>query len=307
MGADGGSIPDRRDLVKTRGKAAVADKAVARERFFNCALSRKRLAKPVVADPLGKLYNKDAMIEYLLDKSAYGDGEQICPYILGVKDLLTLNAQPNPDEGEGKAPFVCWLSLKEMNGAVPFIALRHCGCVFADGALRAVLPNLAKVGDEAVGPTEEASCPNCTKPFHPTSAASVLPIYPSQDVQEVLLATLFATRAAAKANKKRKKEGKEKDGKEKDGKEEKGERASKVAKLKTEASSRSASGSPAPVSNASLAPSVRAQLAEHEKRRQAAKAGMSDAVKAMFHKNDGAKKGDVADFFGRTFNRYATN
>lgn len=39
----------------------------------------------MVADPLGKLYNKDAVIEYLLDKSAYGDGEQICPYISGVK------------------------------------------------------------------------------------------------------------------------------------------------------------------------------------------------------------------------------
>lgn len=43
MGADGGSIPDRRDLVKTRGKAEKADKGVARERFFYCALSRVRL------------------------------------------------------------------------------------------------------------------------------------------------------------------------------------------------------------------------------------------------------------------------
>ncbi|GMK55008.1 hypothetical protein CspeluHIS016_0200640 [Cutaneotrichosporon spelunceum] len=296
MGADGGSIPGRRDLVKTRGKAATTGKAVARERFFYCALSKKRLAKPVVADPLGKLYNKDAVIEYLLDKNAYGDGEQICPYISGVKDLLTLNAQPNPDEGESKAPFVCWLSLKEMNGAVPFIALRHCGCVFADGALRAVLPNLAKTGETAEGPAE-AACPNCTKAFDPTSAAAVLPIYPAEEVQEELLADLLAARAAAKANKKRK------SGKDKEKKEDKGDRVTKVAKLKND---RSASGSPAPA-NSSLAPSVRAQLAEQEKRRLAAQAGMSDAVKAMFHKGDTGKKGDVADFFGRTYNRYATS
>lgn len=38
-----------------------------------------------MADPLGKLYNKDAMIEYLLDKSSYGDGEMICPYVTSVK------------------------------------------------------------------------------------------------------------------------------------------------------------------------------------------------------------------------------
>lgn len=197
---------------------------------------------------------------------------------------------------------MCWLSLKEMNGAVPFIALRHCGCVFADGALRAVLPNLAKIGTEAPEGPAEAACPNCTKAFDPTSPAAVLPIYPPQDVQDVLLTALFAARAAAKANKKRKKEGKEKDGKDK------GEHASKVAKLKNEERSRSASGSPAPGSaNSSLAPSVRAQLAEQEKKRRAAQAGMSDAVKAMFHNGDAGKKGDVADFFGRTFNRYATS
>lgn len=39
----------------------------------------------MVVDPLGKLYNKDAIIEYLIDKSSYGDGEMICPYVNGVK------------------------------------------------------------------------------------------------------------------------------------------------------------------------------------------------------------------------------
>lgn len=34
---------------------------------------------------LGKLYNKDAIIEYLLDKSAYGDGGDICGHIRSLK------------------------------------------------------------------------------------------------------------------------------------------------------------------------------------------------------------------------------
>lgn len=42
MGADGGSIPDRRDLVRTKGKAEVTDKALLRELFFFCALSKVR-------------------------------------------------------------------------------------------------------------------------------------------------------------------------------------------------------------------------------------------------------------------------
>jgi hypothetical protein len=44
MGNDGGSIPDRRDLVRTKGKAEQADKAnQLRARWFFCALSKVRL------------------------------------------------------------------------------------------------------------------------------------------------------------------------------------------------------------------------------------------------------------------------
>lgn len=327
MGADGGSIPDRRDLVKTKGKAEQTDKALRRERFFLCALSKKPLTKPVVADPLGKLYNKDAVLEYLLDKSAYGDGEEICRYIKGVKvgklcgrdranpqDLLTLNVMPNPNRDEdadatsaSRAPFVCWLSLKEMTGAVPFIAIRSCGCVFSEAAIRAVVPNLGAGGSKDEGADSAAPCPNCTKPFNPTSRTAVLPINPNPDVQDALLEALLAGRAAAKANKKRKAASSEVKKEGKDGK----EVSSKAA--------RTGSDSPAPGSkpnskgvakpSASVAPStvgrsVQDKLAEQEKKRIAAQAGMSDAVKAMFRSKNGDAKEDAVDsFFGRTFNR----
>jgi len=51
-------------------------------------VTQKPLARPVVLDPLGKMYNKDSIIEYLLDRSKYGDGDQICGYIKGVKVSL---------------------------------------------------------------------------------------------------------------------------------------------------------------------------------------------------------------------------
>jgi hypothetical protein len=40
MGADGGSIPDRSDMVKTKARSKVTDKDVLREIFFLCALSK---------------------------------------------------------------------------------------------------------------------------------------------------------------------------------------------------------------------------------------------------------------------------
>ena len=43
------------------------------------------MTRPVVLDPLGKLYNKDAIIEYFLDRSKYGDGDRICGYLKNVK------------------------------------------------------------------------------------------------------------------------------------------------------------------------------------------------------------------------------
>lgn len=45
----------------------------------------------MVLDPLGKLYNKDAVLEYFLDRTKYGDGDQICGYLKSVKVSLDLN------------------------------------------------------------------------------------------------------------------------------------------------------------------------------------------------------------------------
>lgn len=121
MGNDGGSIPDRRDLVRT--KAKVCECAQSAFPFANrrtrrlskptrqtrpvpggssvlsprsvyplCnataqihVLPKRLLQEPIVSCALGKLYNKDAILEYLLDKSSYGDGEMICGHIRSLK------------------------------------------------------------------------------------------------------------------------------------------------------------------------------------------------------------------------------
>ena len=47
--------------------------------------TKRLLQEPIVSCALGKLYNKDAILEYLLDKSSYGDGEMICGHIRSLK------------------------------------------------------------------------------------------------------------------------------------------------------------------------------------------------------------------------------
>lgn len=208
-----------------------------------------------------------------------------------------------------------------MSGAVPFISLRPCGCVFSDASIRAVVPTLtkgvaARVVTKSDSPDEakpvvdggkgEVACPNCGKKFDSTLLTSILPINPTREVQAVLLENLLTSRAAAKSTKKRK--------------------VIEVvpstvaleaqrAKVPRNASSspvpRASSASPAPgrgtppIAPSSLARSVHKKLAEQEQKRLMAQAGMSDAVKAMFKprpEEKGHHKGN-ADFFGRTFTR----
>ncbi|KAF8707055.1 hypothetical protein AX14_013707 [Amanita brunnescens Koide BX004] len=182
MGNDGGSIPDRRDLVRTKPKAEQADKAnQTRARWFFCALSKKKLQEPIVSCALGKLYNKDALIEFLLDRSAYGDGEDICGHIRSLKDVKTLKLTPNPtppppeSAGDGAlnhGQFICPLNLKEMNGTQPFVYIATCGCVFTQAALKtvtkassAITPPPEKEKDDLSSNDNLELCPQCGGKF----------------------------------------------------------------------------------------------------------------------------------------------
>lgn len=106
MGNDGGSIPLRRELVKSKPKQEQRDEQnVLRALWLFCALSKvssrrckqivrsiadkvlhqNPLAAPITADPLGKLYNKQSIIEFLLDREKFGDGDRICGYVKNSK------------------------------------------------------------------------------------------------------------------------------------------------------------------------------------------------------------------------------
>ena len=108
-GNDGGSIPDQPDLAKNKpnAKQAVAQSEADPRSVVICALSEVRLGA-LLAQPrsdtslssgqpvaLGKLYNKVAFIEYLLDKSIYGNGEGICRHRRGGVHVFVVERRPH--------------------------------------------------------------------------------------------------------------------------------------------------------------------------------------------------------------------
>ncbi|XP_067856831.1 replication termination factor 2 [Heptranchias perlo] len=152
MGCDGGTIPKRHELVKGPKKVEQVDKnAELVARWNYCAISQAPLRKPIVACELGRLYNKDAVIEYLLDKSPEKCIIETAAHIKSLKDVKELNLTDNPawkgDKANTKgdkyedlhrAAFICPVVGLEMNGRQKFCYLHACGCVFSDRAMKEI-------------------------------------------------------------------------------------------------------------------------------------------------------------------------
>ncbi|XP_069507216.1 replication termination factor 2 [Ambystoma mexicanum] len=152
MGCDGGTIPKRHELVKGPKKVEKVDKnAELVAQWYYCSLSQETLKKPIVTCELGRLYNKDAILEYLLDKAPDKPVAEVATHIKSIKHVVELNLTDNPawqgDKGNTKgdryddlqcARFICPVVGLEMNGRHKFCVLRSCGCVFSLRAMREV-------------------------------------------------------------------------------------------------------------------------------------------------------------------------
>eukprot|EP00158_Paraphelidium_tribonemae_P004926 Partr_v1_DN27058_c0_g1_i1_m28629 putative replication termination factor 2 domain containing 1 len=169
MGADGGSIPKRDELVKTKAKEEKIDRHSRHVAlWYFCALSKRPLRQPIVACRLGRLYNKDAVYEFLLDRvGAFGDGEDICSHIHKIRDVVTLQLTVNPsfvdraeDDEYVNSQFICPITMKEMNGSTKFSFLWTCGHVFSDAAIREI---------------PQTSCIECSVEFTPESVITLNP------------------------------------------------------------------------------------------------------------------------------------
>ena len=108
----------------------------------HCALSHNPLRQPIVACEKGRLFNKESILEHLIDK---GDNE-IVSHIRSLKDVKELNLTSNPaykDYGKealiggesvdyGNAMFICPVIGLEMNGRWRFVLFWRCGCVVSE-------------------------------------------------------------------------------------------------------------------------------------------------------------------------------
>lgn len=153
MGNDGGSIPHREDMIKEKPKERKRDQALhAHQKSRICSLSSQNLTKPIVADKIGNMFNKEAVLEALLNKSM---PKAYC-YIRKMKDVKDLNPTMkkigcDKIDNDGKNLIVCPISGTEFDGYHKFTLIWSCGCVLATK----VFDNMDLNG----------SCPNCGAKF----------------------------------------------------------------------------------------------------------------------------------------------
>ncbi|NXR69484.1 RTF2 protein, partial [Rhadina sibilatrix] len=135
MGCDGGTIPKRHELVKGPRKVEKVRRGLLSSLEFFCC----------------RLYNKDAIIEYLLDKSPDKTPMESASHIKSIKNVTELQLVDNPAWAGDKesikgdkyddlqaARFICPVVGLEMNGRHRFCFLRSCGCVFSERALKEI-------------------------------------------------------------------------------------------------------------------------------------------------------------------------
>ena len=235
-GCDGGSIPTRLELVKQKQEAEQAPASdVARTHATCCSLSSLPLRSPVVVCCLGRLYNKEEMLEAMVSGKLKGREE--FEHIKSLRDLSEAKLTPNPQfvgelESQGGGgfvcPFLCPVSKVEFNGVHSFLFLKPCGHVVSERVIREII---------------DFACPVCDTPF--LSLDNTLPIYPNEETLQKLKEDLKEKKE--KESKKRKKKEKST----KSSKRPKHEHTSELNPLPTSSSSSSFSSSSSSKQNGS--------------------------------------------------------
>jgi hypothetical protein len=164
MGGDGGSFVKRSELVKAKKEAEKLDPALAASaKWTRCAITQDELRAPIVHDELGNLYNKISVLEkhLLLPKEQQFHRYQ---HITSSKHVFELKVQYAVADdagagdnggggggGDAKAAmtgaggtaaatrfFQCPVASIPADGRHRFVAMRACGCLVSERALKAV-------------------------------------------------------------------------------------------------------------------------------------------------------------------------
>ena len=137
MGGDGGSIASDRKFI--RGTTANSDASNQQkasyedQRGLTCELSQVTLDHVIVADELGRLYDKEMLLTALIEKTL----PVKYSYIRGLKDIKTLQFKLNPlhsttDRNSNICKYICPITSQEFNGIIPFIYIWSTGYVLSE-------------------------------------------------------------------------------------------------------------------------------------------------------------------------------
>lgn len=133
-----------------------------------CPLSQRTLATPIVSDCAGTLYNKDAVLEYLLpsedpaeDPTKTDHEEILGGRIKSLRDVVEVKFQVEQN-GVGKdEKRICPITSKELGPHTKAVYLVPCGHAFSESAIKEV------AGD---------TCLQCNEPYKPEDVIPILPI-----------------------------------------------------------------------------------------------------------------------------------
>lgn len=318
------SIPTRRELVKNAARNPNTSEVKASQlesqthAWTYCPLSQRYLAAPIVSDCAGTLYNKDAVLEYLLpaDQPATHPTkteheEVLAGRIKSLRDIVEVKFQVDKSDTAGSEKRVCPITSKELGPNTKAVYIVPCGHAFAEVAIREVPGN---------------SCLQCNESY---DADNIIPILPlakediarlAERIQRLKEAGLTHSLKKASGSKKRKKNEAVENGDivANGKKSEKGEyqavdkvKARLVETTKTtvirdgtpEAQSRSGTSTPSGgIKNAATASLTARVLDEQEERNKRRKLGLNDNLKSLFSNagsNGSVQKG--GDFMTRGF------
>lgn len=300
MGNDGGSIPKRRELVKeaARAKTTTEAKETLQEQqeycWTTCPLSQGPLKEPVVSDWGGNLYNKDAVIEFLLPaedtaaEAVRSEREKLLGgRIRSLKDVVGVKFHVDESlESSGKTAahfekrWACPVTSKTLGAGVKAVYLVPCGHAFEEVAIKNA---------------SEGRCLQCEEPYEDGNVISILPLAAAE--RDRLVARAQRLKEAGLTHSLKKLSGK----KRKKGAAEVFDAESGVieAKDKTKSGFKSSNVSNGikNASTASLNAKVQAELDEKAKRR---KLDANDNIKGLFSTSDGKAIRD-SDYMTRGF------
>lgn len=187
MGNDGGTVATKRYLIPTKDterRKGEGDEEAKASKFTTCALSGEALGEHIVVDELGNLYNKDAVILYILEKRAqpgFSHLRSLKKDVWPVKPTRVAAASSSSASSSVvtlsvKPLFLCPISGLEAIGKHPFVVSKKCACMLSERAVR-----------EVGGGFDAATCPACAADL---GAAGFIKIAPSADEVEVIRAVL---------------------------------------------------------------------------------------------------------------------